>query len=111
MNSVYSKLQNVNEVFLDCRIGPTLSCMVAEFFLFFSNSNLSTKITKPFNEVKTGEGEFKNVRWREEPATFEKEDVRKLKTGGKGRGRESKEICCCNRGAFQSIGPLGRCFL
>ena len=28
--SVYSKLQNVSKVFLDSRLGPTLSCLVAE---------------------------------------------------------------------------------
>ena len=27
---MYSKLQNVNKVFLDSRLGPTLSCLVAE---------------------------------------------------------------------------------
>ena len=28
--SMYSKLQIVNKVFLDSRLGPTLSCLVAE---------------------------------------------------------------------------------
>ena len=44
MYSVYSKLQNENKVFLDSRLGPTLSCLVAEKVKFqdqllFCNNN------------------------------------------------------------------------
>ena len=44
MYSMYSNLQNVNKVFLDSRLGPTLSCLVAEKVefpdqLLFSHNN------------------------------------------------------------------------
>ena len=59
---MYSRLQNVNKVFLDSRLGPTLSCLVAEKKV----SYFIQKTTKPSDQVKMEEGEVKEVMWRKE---------------------------------------------
>ena len=64
-NSVYSMLQNANKVVLNCRLGPTLSCLVAEKGKF-PNYNFSTTTTKPFNKVRMRVGEIKKIVWKKE---------------------------------------------
>ena len=44
--SLFSYLQNVNTVLLDSRLGPTLSCLVAEKKVKFPNHNFSIKTKK-----------------------------------------------------------------
>ena len=73
---MYSKLQNVSKVVLDCRLGPALSCLVADKKL---NYNFPTKTTKPSYKVRMGE--IKKVGSRKEQAMFEKEDVEKVEDG------------------------------
>ena len=53
---MYSKLQNLNKVFLDCRLGPTLSCLVEEK-LNYQISYFSATAIKPSDQVKMEERE------------------------------------------------------
>ena len=78
---MYSKLQIVNKVSLDCRLGPTLSCLIAEKKLNSQITTSFTTTTKHFNQVSMGEGEFQKVVWMKEHVKFEKEDVEKIENG------------------------------
>ena len=80
MKSVYSKLQNVNTVLLDCILWPTLSCLVAEKDKF-PNYNFSTTTTMPLNQVRIGDVELQKVGLRKEQDKFEKEDVEEVHGG------------------------------
>ena len=68
---MYSKLQNANKVFLDSRLGPTLSCLVAEKKINFQISYFSVTITNlAFWSSQDGErgsqgGEVKEVEVKE----------------------------------------------
>ena len=65
MNNVYRKLKNVHSVVLDCRLGPTLSCLVAEESLIH----------------KLQLEEFKKEGLSKEQAHFEKEDAEEVNGG------------------------------
>ena len=77
MNSVYRKLKNVHSVVLDCRLGPTLSCLVAEKKL---NSQITTFLTQQQSFlIRSGlGGEDKKVGLSKEQAKFEKEGVEEV---------------------------------
>ena len=64
----------------DCRLGPTLYCLVAEKTKL-PKYNFSATTKKLFNQVKMGEGEFKKVGLRKELAKFEKQDVEEVVNG------------------------------
>ena len=78
---MYSKLQNVNTVILDCKLGPTLSCLVAEKKL---NSEMTTFLPQQQTFIIKsgwGEEEFKKAGLSKKQAKFEKEDVEKVEDG------------------------------
>ena len=60
--SVYIKLKNVNKGFLDCRLGTTQSCLVAENKkLNLQSSYILATTTKLSNQVKIEKGEVNTV--------------------------------------------------
>ena len=59
----------MNTDVMDCRRGPTLSCLVAD------------KKCIPKLQLRMGEGEFKKVGLRKEQAKLEKEDVNEVEGG------------------------------
>ena len=64
LHTVYSRLQNVNKLYLDSKLGPTLSGLVAAKKRLYSQISYFYTTTNPSNQVKMEEGEVKDVRWR-----------------------------------------------
>ena len=67
--SMYGSLQNVNTLFLDCRPGPTLSCLVAEKvklstqLLFCHNNKTSGKVKMKKGGSRRLGGEGQGGQW------------------------------------------------
>ena len=55
-----------------------------------------TTTTKLFNQVRMAEGDDKIVGLSKKKQSLRRRMWRKLQLGGKGRGRESKGIICCD---------------
>ena len=72
---------------LDCRLGHTTSCLVAEKSKF-QNNNFST-ITNNLNQVRMEEGKFKKVGCWNDQTKREKKDVEEVDYGWQ-RKREGK---------------------
>ena len=51
-------------MFLDCRLGPTLYCLVAKKMVNLQISFFYATITKPSGQVKMEDGEVKEMRQR-----------------------------------------------
>ena len=73
-------MQYINTFLLDSRLGPTLSCLVAEKSKFPNKTFLTQQQSFLMNS-EWGQGEDKKVGLSKEQAKLEKEDVEEVEDG------------------------------